>query len=65
MTQGYFKSLQEFLEDDPGLKEKITYDEYAEKRLSPENTDDKLEDAYAGYRAFVEKQGKRMSVGRF
>lgn len=43
------KNLQDFLDDDKSLTEKITYEEF-QKRNIQENSDDNVDDVYKAYR---------------
>lgn len=49
------KGLEALLEDDPGLREKFTYDDYQNGKIIPINSDQPLEEVYKDYRTFVEK----------
>lgn len=49
------KGLEALLEDDPGLREKITYEEYQNGKTIPENSDQPLEEVYQEYRTFLMK----------
>lgn len=60
MTQTYLKDLQNYLDDDPGLQEQVTYEEYKEKKVAPGNTDDRLDEAYKYFRQLVEKQPEKV-----
>lgn len=49
------KGLQEFLKEDVSLTEKISYEEFEEKKAAPGNSDDGISEAYRTYRAELEK----------
>ena len=47
------KGLKDFLKDDPSLTKKISYEEYKNKKSTPNNSDEKLEKAYKDYKRIV------------
>lgn len=44
------KGLKEILEENPSLLRKITYEEYADGKAVPQNSDESIESAYANYK---------------
>lgn len=55
MNQIMPKALDALINDDPSLKEKITYEDYKDGKSVPSNSDDRIEDVYADYRSYIEK----------
>lgn len=49
------KGLEAFLEDDPGLQEKFTYEDYQQGKINPDNSDQPIEKVYKEYRTFLTK----------
>lgn len=47
------KGLRDYLEDDPSLAQKITYEEYMNKAATPQCSDIPIETAYANYKKIV------------
>lgn len=56
MNQTIPKGLDALLNDDPSLKEKLTYEDYQAGESVPDNSDYKIEDVYNEYRNFIEKE---------
>lgn len=52
------KGLQGFLADDMSLTERVTHEQFLEKKTAPNNSDDELGEVYKVYRAAVEKYSK-------
>lgn len=53
------KSIMDFIREDPGLSEKITYEEYVERCNRPGGFDDSgIEEAYEAYKRVKEKMGE-------
>lgn len=48
------KGLKEYLEDDPSLTQKITYEEFQNSIISCADLDDGVEDAYKTYKQVIE-----------
>lgn len=48
------KGLQDFLNEDSSLTEKITYEEFLDKKLAPNNSDDPIEEVYWDYRRIID-----------
>ena len=44
------KKLQDFLEEDKSLTEKISYEEFLKKKAAPNNTDDSITEVYEKYK---------------
>ncbi|MDE7418110.1 MAG: hypothetical protein K2N44_17715 [Lachnospiraceae bacterium] len=44
------KGFREILEESPSLLRKITYEEYADGKAVPQNSDEFIENAYANYK---------------
>ena len=49
------KGLKEFLTEDASLTEKLTYEEFQEKKAAPGNSDDGIYEAYEAYCTALEK----------
>lgn len=49
------KGLEQFLEEDPSLRESISYTEFENKKAAPNNSDKKLAVVYQTYCDVVEK----------
>ena len=43
------KSLQDYLNDDPSLREKISYEEFMAGKAAPKNSDIPFEEAFRAY----------------
>lgn len=48
------KGLQDFLDENPSLTEKITYEEYMNSQKATNQKDDGVEEAYNGYLKVLE-----------
>ena len=48
------KQLQDFLNEDKSLLEKISYEEYIAKKSAPNNSDEPLDKTYRKYREIIE-----------
>ena len=55
MNKPTIKSLQGFLNDDASLTEKVSYEQFLEKKTAPNNSDDALGEVYKAYCIAVEK----------
>lgn len=54
------KSIQDFLDEDPSLTEKITYEEFIEKKAaSKDNEEISIEEAYDSYRRVLEVENTK------
>ncbi len=49
------KGLQEYLQDDASLGEKVTYEQFEQKMLTSGNSDYEVERAYRSYRKALEE----------
>lgn len=53
------KSIMDFIREDPGLSEKITYEEYMERLNRPGGFDDSgIEEAYEAYKRVIQEIGE-------
>lgn len=52
------KGLKEYLEEDPSLTRKLTYEELQNNIVSCTDLDDSIEEAYRTYRNFIENINK-------
>ena len=55
MKNNKTKGLQDFLTEDASLTEKVTYEEFQNRKAAPNNTDDMIAEAYKAYRDALEK----------
>lgn len=49
------KGLQEFLAEDTSLTEQVTYAEFQNKKAAPNNTNDRISEAYKAYCTALER----------
>ena len=47
------KCLNDYLAEDPSLKQKYSYEEFLSKKTAPDNTDIPIKEAYAEYKEVV------------
>lgn len=53
------KSIMDFIREDPGLSEKITYEEYMKRLNRPSGFDDSgIEEAYETYKKVIQEIGE-------
>lgn len=43
------KGLKQIFEEDKSLREKITYNEFIQKKIVPQNSDEPIDDVYENY----------------
>ncbi len=56
MNQIMPKGLDALLNDDPSLREKLTYEDYMAGKSVPDNSDYKIDEVYEEYRSFIQKE---------
>lgn len=54
MNQIIPKGLDELLNDDPSLQEKVTYEDYLAEKRVPDKSDYSIEEGYEEYKAVME-----------
>lgn len=50
------KDLQDYLNDDPSLREKISFDEFIAGKAAPKNSDIQFEEAFKAYQKVLGRE---------
>lgn len=58
------KSLQDYLDEDPSLREKITYEEFQRRQNCSGQIDDDIEEAYNAYLRILESEQEEDQSGK-